>query len=113
MPAGPAVLARRIGVRIIPVAFWYEGRQAQAEIYPPIDVPQDGDDGEVIAATTQAWADQVAVGIAEHPGDWHMLQPLWVADLDPARDPMRRQQSEQRADYGSGGPGGSGGSGNE
>lgn len=92
MPAGAAVLARRIGVPVIPVAFWYEGRQAQAEIYPPIEVSQDGGDREAIVGATQAWADQIAVGIAEHPEDWHMLQPLWVADLDPARDPMRRQQ---------------------
>lgn len=109
MPAGAAVLARRIGAPIIPVSFWYEGRHAQAEIYRPISVPQDGDDHEVIVATTQAWADQMAVGIAEHPGDWHMLQPLWVADLDPARDPMRRQQPEQPRGHVSGGPGNSGG----
>lgn len=102
MPAGPAVLARRIGAPIIPVSFWYEGRQAQAEIYPPIDVPQGGDDREAIGATTQAWADQIAVGVAERPGDWHMLQPLWVADLDPARDPMRRERSGQQADYDAG-----------
>jgi len=23
--------------------------------------------------------------IAEHPEDWHMLQPLWLSDLDPER----------------------------
>jgi lauroyl/myristoyl acyltransferase len=100
MPAGAAVLARRLGVSILPVSFWYEGRQAKAEIYPPIDVPQDGEDEAAIAATTQAWADKIAIGIAEHPEDWHMLQPLWVADLDPARDPMRLQQSGHEADRG-------------
>jgi KDO2-lipid IV(A) lauroyltransferase len=24
-------------------------------------------------------------GIGEHPADWHMLQPLWRADLDDRR----------------------------
>lgn len=103
MPAGAAVLARRINAPIIPVSFWYERGQAQAEIYPPIEVPQDGDDHEVIARATQAWADQIAVGIAEHPEDWHMLQPLWVADLDPTRDPMRRLESGEGAEHGQGG----------
>ena len=28
-------------------------------------------------------ADVFASGIAEHPEDWHMLQRLWLADLDP------------------------------
>jgi KDO2-lipid IV(A) lauroyltransferase len=32
---------------------------------------------------TQALADAFATGIAEHPEDWHMLQRLWVSDLDP------------------------------
>ena len=26
-----------------------------------------------------------AAGIAEHPEDWHMLQPMWLADVRPAR----------------------------
>ena len=36
-------------------------------------------------ASAQALADALAEGIAEHPTDWHMLQRLWLADLDPAR----------------------------
>lgn len=38
-----------------------------------------------VQALTQAWVDQVAAGIAEHPQDWHMLQKVFVADLDPHR----------------------------
>jgi KDO2-lipid IV(A) lauroyltransferase len=34
---------------------------------------------------TQALADVFAGGIAAHPEDWHMLQRLWTADLDPNR----------------------------
>jgi KDO2-lipid IV(A) lauroyltransferase len=30
---------------------------------------------------TQACADALASGIAEHPVDWHMLQRVFVADL--------------------------------
>ena len=32
---------------------------------------------------TQSVADAFAEGIAEHPEDWHMLQRLWLADLEP------------------------------
>ena len=34
---------------------------------------------------TQQVADAFGAAIAEHPEDWHMLQRLWLADLDPAR----------------------------
>ncbi len=32
---------------------------------------------------TQHLADVFALRIAEHPTDWHMLQKLFTADLDP------------------------------
>lgn len=93
MPAGASVLAHRTGADVIPVSFWYEGRQACAEIYKPIPVPSGLAEEDAIVSLTQSWADKLAEGIRQHPGDWHMLQPLWTADLDPARDPMRRAQS--------------------
>ena len=24
-------------------------------------------------------------GLREHPEDWHMMQPVWLEDLDPGR----------------------------
>lgn len=27
------------------------------------------------------------MGIADHPEDWHMLQRLWLADLDERPEP--------------------------
>jgi lauroyl/myristoyl acyltransferase len=94
MPAGPALIAREIGTVIHPVGFWYEGRQAHAEIFPAIQVPSDCDEHTMVREVTQAWADQIAKGIAANPGDWHMLQALWTADLDPARDPTRQGNME-------------------
>ena len=38
-----------------------------------------------VGVITQALADRFAVNIAEHPQDWHMLQPLWLADLSEQR----------------------------
>ena len=34
---------------------------------------------------TQALADRFGANIAEHPEDWHMLQPQWLADLSDER----------------------------
>jgi phosphatidylinositol dimannoside acyltransferase len=36
---------------------------------------------------SQALADRFTEAIAEHPQDWHMLQRVFTADLDPARLP--------------------------
>ncbi|MDY3126255.1 phosphatidylinositol mannoside acyltransferase [Bifidobacterium mongoliense] len=37
---------------------------------------------EAIAAITQAWVDRWAAGVEDHPEDWHMLQPIFLEDLD-------------------------------
>lgn len=37
---------------------------------------------EKTAVMTQAVADAFAAGIAAHPEDWHMLQRLWLDDLE-------------------------------
>ena len=40
---------------------------------------------EKIAAMTQAMATAFEHAISEHPEDWHMLQKVFVNDLDPER----------------------------
>jgi KDO2-lipid IV(A) lauroyltransferase len=83
-PAGPAALAVDTGASLVPVSLFWEGHNV-AEILPEIEPPTAGDRDERIRVTTQAVADALAAGIAEHPADWHMLQRVWLADLDPAR----------------------------
>ena len=46
-------------------------------------MPAQGSRRDKVAAMTQAVADVFAEGIAAHPEDWHMLQRVFVADLDP------------------------------
>ena len=48
---------------------------------PPADLPVR----ERIRIMTQAWADLLADVIRRHPQDWHMLQRVFVEDLDPDR----------------------------
>lgn len=84
MPAGPALLAQQTGALLLPVTLWYDGTPVmKVRIHPPVDVPGTGDRAEKTSSMTQALADAFAIGIAEHPEDWHMLQRLWLADLDP------------------------------
>lgn len=92
MPAGPALLARRTGSPLLVGSFWLEDGRNRAKVFPPVHVDPDGDEGKAVAAATQRAADLMAEGIRAHPSDWHMLQPLWLADLDPKRDPMRRSE---------------------
>ncbi|MEW5356081.1 phosphatidylinositol mannoside acyltransferase [Streptomyces sp. 16-176A] len=88
MPAGPALLAQQTGALLLPVTLWYDDSPVmRGRVHPPIEVPTEGTRREKAAAMTQALADAFAGGIAEHPEDWHMLQRLWLADLDPAKGP--------------------------
>ncbi|WP_309029872.1 phosphatidylinositol mannoside acyltransferase [Streptomyces alfalfae] len=84
MPAGPAMLAQQTGALLLPVTLWYDGTPVmKGRIHPPVDVPETGTRAEKTSAMTQALADAFAIGIADHPEDWHMLQRLWLADLEP------------------------------
>ncbi|WP_425575695.1 phosphatidylinositol mannoside acyltransferase [Streptomyces gobitricini] len=88
MPAGPAMLAQQTGALLLPATLWYDGTSVmKGRVHPPVDVPPTGTRREKATVMTQALADVFAAGIADHPEDWHMLQRLWLADLDPAKGP--------------------------
>ncbi|HET7530199.1 MAG TPA: phosphatidylinositol mannoside acyltransferase [Mycobacteriales bacterium] len=88
MPAGPAALAHDTGAALLPVTLSFRGdREWTTRIHPEITVPGSGDRSDDIRAMTQSVARAFEVGIAEHPQDWHMLQRVWVDDLDPSRLP--------------------------
>ena len=48
---------------------------------------RDGERSRRIFRTTQLLADNFEASIAARPTDWHMLQRLWVDDLDPSKAP--------------------------
>jgi phosphatidylinositol dimannoside acyltransferase len=88
MPAGPAALAHDTGAALLPVTPWYpSGNRWGLVIHDPVAVPELGDRAEKIRVMTQQVADCFAGAIKHHPQDWHMLQRVWSADLDPARTP--------------------------
>lgn len=78
MPAGPALLALRTGAPLYVVAMWYEADAPVGHMYGPLEVPVEGSLDVRVKTLTQQVADQLAVGIAAHPQDWHMLQRMWL-----------------------------------
>ncbi|MFF1346678.1 phosphatidylinositol mannoside acyltransferase [Streptomyces sp. NPDC058322] len=87
MPAGPALLAQQTGALLLPVTLSYDDTPVmKARIHAPVELPESGDRTEKTSSMTQALADAFAVGIADHPEDWHMLQRLWLADLETRED---------------------------
>ncbi|NLU66325.1 phosphatidylinositol mannoside acyltransferase [Streptomyces sp. HNM0574] len=84
MPAGPAVLAQQTGARLMPVTLRYgPSPKIRIRVHDTVEVPAEGTRAEKTAAMTQRVADVFAAGIGEHPEDWHMLQRLWLSDLEP------------------------------
>ncbi|MEU3753968.1 phosphatidylinositol mannoside acyltransferase [Streptomyces olivoreticuli] len=87
MPAGPAMLAVQTGALLLPVTLWYDSSPVmRGRIHAPVEVPETGTRAERAAVMAQQLADAFASGIAEHPQDWHMLQRLWLADLERRDD---------------------------
>ncbi|WP_326670264.1 phosphatidylinositol mannoside acyltransferase [Streptomyces canus] len=84
IPAGPALLAQQTGALLLPVTLWYDDSPVmRGRVHPPVEVPGTGTRAEKTSVMAQALADAFATGIAEHPEDWHMLQRLWLKDLEP------------------------------
>jgi phosphatidylinositol dimannoside acyltransferase len=95
---GPAGLALQTGAALHPVSIRYERLRGagprhgivitwHAEVPVP-ELPQAPDGGRVprsalVAAMTQSCVDALAGAIVQHPQDWHMLQPVFLADLAP------------------------------
>ncbi len=96
MMGGAAALAVHTGAALMPVTLWYDGPYWGAHIHPEIGVPADGDRPGKVHAMTQQLARVFEAAIAEHPEDWHMLQKVFVADLDPER--LARQRAGDEAD---------------
>ncbi|MEP6817374.1 MAG: phosphatidylinositol mannoside acyltransferase [Marmoricola sp.] len=82
VPVGPAVIARRTGAALVPATLHYEGETMVVRFHEP--VPHvEGYDG--IVTMTQQVTDVFTEAIRDHPQDWHMMQKVFVADLEVRR----------------------------
>ena len=85
LPAGPAVLAMLTGATLLPITLWYSPEASTGYIHDAIHVPAQGDRTEKIRIMTQQIASSFEAGLRDHSVDWHMMQPVWIADLDARR----------------------------
>ena len=89
MAAGPAALALAERRPLHPVSIRHERRGSGWGIvitfHPAVEVPATGTTRERAIAMTQACADVLGEVVREHTEDWHMLQRVFLDDLDPER----------------------------
>ncbi len=95
MMGGSAALAIQTGAALMPVTLWFKDEGWGAHIHEEIPVPAQGSRREKVLAMTQEVARAFEAGIRAHPEDWHMLQRVFVADLDLAR--LARAEAKERA----------------
>jgi phosphatidylinositol dimannoside acyltransferase len=100
MMGGPAALAVQTGAALMPVILWFEGDQWGAHVHAEVPVPAGGDREQQAAAMMQEVARLFEAGIRAHPQDWHMLQRVFVADLDPERLRRAAEASQRPVEAG-------------
>jgi lauroyl/myristoyl acyltransferase len=84
-PAGPAILALMTDVPLHPVTMWFDGDVYRGYVHDRIEIPSSGEREDKIKQITQQLAQGWESGIREHSVDWHMLQRVWVADVDESK----------------------------
>ena len=81
LPAGPATIALRTGVPLMPAAVFWREQARHGLCRPPLVLERTGgrlrDD---IVRGTQMIANEFEQLIAEAPEQWHLLNPNWPSD---------------------------------
>ncbi len=74
LPGGPATLASRFGVPLLPTAVYFKGAGHHAVVRPALAMAGDP------VADTQALAHELEDLIRAAPAQWHLFQPNWPSD---------------------------------
>ncbi|MDO4613933.1 MAG: phosphatidylinositol mannoside acyltransferase [Actinomycetaceae bacterium] len=102
--AGPAAAAQRLSAPLYPVhlrsrRLGKAGRSLlkrryglTVDVCAPVDAPRMG-----VEAATQAWVAALAPKLHTYPSEWHMLQRVFVDDLDPERLARARERAGRAA----------------
>jgi phosphatidylinositol dimannoside acyltransferase len=83
IPAGPVRLAVRTGATLIPVASYFTPAGGHVVHIEPA-IPIDPDQPDALAEGSQRLAAALERLIRRDPGQWHLLQPNWPSDRQPA-----------------------------
>lgn len=108
--AGPATLAVASGAPLFATGIHYEKltgdrkRTARSgwgivlDFGPPVTYDTGAPRTAQIQQATQGWVDYIARCIHRHPQDWHMLQKVFIEDLDPQRYAAITEEREKKTD---------------
>jgi len=109
--AGPAALAQQLDRPLFAGDIHYEraprgaggGWRTVVDIVGPVAPPGPTAERTAVENHTQAWIDAVAPLTRRHVRDWHMMQPVFVDDLDPqrlarSRERHRREEGRERSE---------------
>lgn len=86
-PPGPAVLALRAGVPLIPAVIFQQEGGWHTWVMDPIDDGITGETPENVAALTQRLAGAFEKMILRHPEQWHAFSRVWLAAEHSAETP--------------------------
>ncbi len=67
--------------------FW----RIHADFTDPIPCPEPGEGESQVEAWTRAWVKRISPALVQDVTDWHMMQKVFVSDLDPER--LRRARA--------------------
>ena len=83
LPAGPIALACKTGAIVLPVGtYFHRGAGHHFEIYPPLEIPEEGDLEQRVAEGTRRLAEVLEDIIRKAPQQWHLLMPNWPSDKE-------------------------------
>lgn len=100
--AGPAALATKLERPLFAACITYEnetptGADVRVRCVGPIQAGERERPGmNHVEALTQAWVDEFASMMASKAQDWHMMQRVYVEDLDPERLARARAEHERK-----------------
>ena len=100
--AGPAALATKLERPLFAACITYEnetptGADVRVRCVGPISANEQERPGlNRVEALTQAWVDEFAAMMAAKAQDWHMMQRVYVEDLDPERLARARAEHERK-----------------
>jgi len=82
LPGGPATIALRTGVPLIPAAVFWREHDRHGLARPPLVVEREGRLRDDVQRVTQMIADEFEQLIRMAPEQWHLLSPNWPSDYD-------------------------------
>lgn len=98
--AGPAALALKLNRPLIAGHISYEksGKdwKIRAHFTDPIVLPTLQAGETAVEALTREWVRLLEPALVEYRTDWHMMQKVFVEDLDPARLAQAEKRHEQQ-----------------